>query len=69
MSDWQSIFNERGALLATFGALGGAVRSAALKTGWREGLRVIFIGSATSFGSPCNHRQVALLASSPKWCG
>ena len=50
MSDWQSIFNERGALLATFGALGGAVRSAALKTGWREGLRVIFIGSATSFG-------------------
>lgn len=37
-------------LLAVFGALGGAVRSAALKTTWREGLRVIFIGSATSFG-------------------
>lgn len=50
MSDLQHIFNERGALLAVFGALGGAVRSAALKTTWREGLRVIFIGSATSFG-------------------
>lgn len=46
---WE-IFNERGALLAFFGALGGAVRSATLKTGWREGLRVIFIGSGTSFG-------------------
>lgn len=44
------IFNERGALLALFGAMGGAVRSAALKTTWREGLRVIFIGSVTSFG-------------------
>lgn len=50
MSDWHSIFNERGALLAFFGALGGAVRSAALKTTWREGLRVVFIGGATSFG-------------------
>lgn len=46
---WQ-IFNERGALLAFFGALGGAVRSATLKTTWREGLRVVFIGSGTSFG-------------------
>lgn len=44
------VFNERGAMLALFGALGGAVRSATLKTTWREGLRVIFIGSATSFG-------------------
>lgn len=50
MSDWNSVFNERGFLLAIFGALGGAVRSAALKTTWREGLRVIFIGGATSFG-------------------
>lgn len=50
MSDWHSIFNERGALLAIFGALGGAVRSAALKTSWREGLRVVFIGSASAFG-------------------
>ncbi len=46
---WQ-IFNERGALLAFFGALGGAVRSATLKTTWREGMRVVFIGSGTSFG-------------------
>jgi len=46
---WE-IFNERGALLAFFGALGGAVRSATLKTGWKEGLRVVFIGSGTSFG-------------------
>ena len=46
---WE-IFNERGALLAFFGALGGAVRSATLKTTWREGIRVVFIGSGTSFG-------------------
>ncbi|NDW00048.1 hypothetical protein [Salipiger sp. PrR002] len=47
---FSEIFNERGALLALFGALGGTVRSAALKTTWREGLRVTFIGSCTSFG-------------------
>lgn len=46
---WQ-VFNERGALLAFFGAMGGAVRSATLKTTWREGVRVIFIGGATAFG-------------------
>jgi drug/metabolite transporter (DMT)-like permease len=50
MSEWNNIFNERGLLLAFFGALGGAVRSAALKTTWREGLRVMFIGSSTAFG-------------------
>ncbi len=50
MTDWGSIFSERGALLAFFGALGGAVRSAALKTTWREGVRVMFIGGATAFG-------------------
>lgn len=44
------LLSERAALLAFFGALGGAVRSAALKTTWREGLRVMFIGSATAFG-------------------
>lgn len=47
---FSTIFNERGALLAIFGAMGGAVRSATLKTTWREGLRVIFIGSVLSFG-------------------
>jgi len=46
---WE-LFSERGALLAFFRALGGAVRSATLKTGWKEGLRVVFIGSGTSFG-------------------
>ena len=50
MSDWHQIFNERGVILAFFGALGGAVRSAALKTTWREGIRVMFIGCATAFG-------------------
>jgi hypothetical protein len=50
MSEWSNIFNERGLMLAFFGALGGAVRSAALKTTWREGLRVMFIGSSTAFG-------------------
>ena len=47
---FSTIFNERGALLAIFGAMGGAVRSATLKTTWREGIRVIFIGSVLSFG-------------------
>jgi drug/metabolite transporter (DMT)-like permease len=47
---WGHIFNERGALLAIFGALGGAVRAAATKTTWREGVRVVFVGSATAFG-------------------
>lgn len=51
MSDWGSIFNERAALLAFFGALGGAVRSAVLRTTWREGVCVVFIGSATAFGT------------------
>lgn len=46
---WQ-VFGENGLLTALFGALGGAVRAAALKTTWREGLRVVFIGTATSFG-------------------
>lgn len=50
MSDFFSVFNERGALLAIFGAMGGAVRSATLKTTWREGVRVVFIGAATAFG-------------------
>ena len=50
MSVISQIFNDKGLLLAIFGALGGAVRSAVLKTTWREGLRVIFIGSATAFG-------------------
>lgn len=44
------VFNERGAVLTFFGALGGAVRGAVLKTTWREGLRVIFVGGAFSFG-------------------
>ncbi|UWQ59973.1 hypothetical protein K3722_07535 [Leisingera caerulea] len=47
---FSEVFNERGALLAIFGAMGGAVRSAALKTTWREGLRVTFIGTTTAFG-------------------
>ena len=44
------IFNEQGALLAFFGALGGLVRSATIKTGVIEGIRVTFIGSAMAFG-------------------
>ena len=46
----QQVFDDRGALLVFFGALGGLVRSAALKTTWKEGLRVTFIGGACSFG-------------------
>lgn len=44
------VFNDRGALLAFFVSLGGLVRSAALQTTWREGLRVTFVGAACSFG-------------------
>jgi hypothetical protein len=47
---WGQILNERSAILAFFGALGGAVRAAATKTTWREGVRVVFVGSATAFG-------------------
>lgn len=47
---WSQVFSERGAILAFFGALGGAVRSATIRTTWTEGLRVMFIGSATAFG-------------------
>ncbi|MGL6208554.1 MAG: hypothetical protein ACRC14_01845 [Paracoccaceae bacterium] len=49
--EFNEIFSERGMLFAVLGAIGGAVRSAALKTTWREGLRVIFIGGALSFGA------------------
>lgn len=44
------VFNQRGAVLTFFGMLGGSVRAAVLKTTWREGLRVIFVGGAVSFG-------------------
>lgn len=44
------VFNERAAILTFFGMLGGSVRAAVLKTTWREGLRVIFVGGAVSFG-------------------
>lgn len=47
---FNEVFNERGAVLALFGALGGSVRAAVLKTTWREGLRVIFVGGVVSFG-------------------
>ena len=46
----QQVFDDRGALLVFFGALGGLVRSAALRTTWKEGLRVTFIGGSCSFG-------------------
>lgn len=44
------VFNQRAVILTFFGALGGSVRAAVLKTSWKEGLRVIFIGGAVSFG-------------------
>lgn len=47
---FERIFSEQGGALALFGMLGGSVRSATLKTTWREGLRVVFIGGACSFG-------------------
>lgn len=44
------VFDEGALLVTFFGALGGSVRAAVLRTGWAEALRVIFIGGATSFG-------------------
>ena len=46
---WE-VFNQRAAILTFFGALGGSVRAAVLKTTWKEGLRVVFVGGATAFG-------------------
>lgn len=44
------VFNQQAGILTFFGMLGGSVRAAVLKTTWREGLRVIFVGGAVSFG-------------------
>ena len=47
----QQVFDEAAFLTMFFGALGGAVRAAVLRTTWIEALRVIFIGAATAFGA------------------
>lgn len=44
------VFNQRSGILTFFGMLGGSVRATVLKTSWREGLRVIFVGGAVAFG-------------------
>lgn len=44
------VFNQRAGILTFMGMLGGSVRAAVLKTSWREGLRVIFVGGAVAFG-------------------
>ena len=44
------VFNQRAGILTFFGMLGGSVRAVVLKTTWREGLRVVFVGGAVSFG-------------------
>jgi len=44
------VFNQRAAILTFMGSLGGSVRAAVLKTTWREGLRVVFVGGAVAFG-------------------
>ena len=43
-------FNQRAITLFFFGALGGSVRAAVLKSTLKESLRVIFVGGAVSFG-------------------
>lgn len=47
---FSEVFNQRALVLTVFGALGGSVRAAVLKTTWRETVRVIFVGGAVSFG-------------------
>lgn len=44
------VFNQRAGILTFFGMLGGSVRAAVLKTTWREGVRVVFVGGAVAFG-------------------
>lgn len=44
------VFNQRAGILTFFGMLGGSVRAVVLKTTWREGLRVVFVGGAVAFG-------------------
>lgn len=44
------VFNQRAGILTFFGMLGGSVRAAVLKTGWKEGVRVVFVGGAVAFG-------------------
>lgn len=44
------VFNQRAGILTFFGMLGGSVRAAVLKTSWKEGLRVVFVGGAVAFG-------------------
>lgn len=46
---WE-VFNQRALVLTFFGALGGSVRAAVLKTHWKESFRVIFVGGAVAFG-------------------
>lgn len=43
------VFNQQGFLFGFFGGLGGAVRSAILRSRWIETVRGIFISSATAF--------------------
>jgi hypothetical protein len=44
------VFNQRAGILTFFGMLGGSVRAAVLKTTYREGVRVVFVGGAVAFG-------------------
>lgn len=47
---WRELFSDQGLIQAFMGALGGSVRAVRLKTSWREGVRVVFLGGATAFG-------------------
>jgi hypothetical protein len=44
------VFNQRAGILTFMGMLGGSVRAVVLKTTWREGVRVVFVGGAVAFG-------------------
>ena len=47
---FSEVFNQRAGILTFMGMLGGSVRAAVLKTTWREGFRVVFVGGAVAFG-------------------
>lgn len=49
-SIWREIFSPLAGALAFFGGLGGLVKALAIKTTWKETLRVTVIGAATAFG-------------------
>lgn len=48
---WRAVFSDQALIQAVFGAMGGSARSLALRTTWKEGLRLSALGGLVSFGA------------------